>query len=108
LTVEPADGYSAFVADPMNYRDVDVDGLAVPTWVKGAVTTPHSAYEHLVIGVAVNGRIAAVTRTYKTEGEHTAFGAMIPVDSLVDGHNEIALILIEGTGTTRKLSALTR
>jgi hypothetical protein len=108
LTVAPADGYSAFVADPMNYRDVDVDGLAVPTWVKGAVTTPHSAYEHLVIGVAVNGRIAAVTRTYKTEGEHTAFGAMIPVDSLVDGHNEIALILIEGTGTTRKLSALTR
>ena len=106
LTFVPADGYSAFVANPANYRDVDVAGVAVPTWVKGTVTTPHAAYEHLVIGVAVNGHIAAVTRTDETEGGNTAFGAMIPVDSLIEGHNKISVILIEGSGSTRTFSTI--
>ena len=106
VTAARADGYLAFVANPVNYRDVDVDGVAMPTWVKGTVTTPHAAYEHLVIGVAVNGHIAAVTRTDETEGGNTAFGAMIPVDSLVDGHNDIAVILIEGAGSTRTFSTI--
>jgi hypothetical protein len=106
LTVARSDGYSAFVANPVNYRDVDISGAAAPTWVNGTVATPHAAYEHLVIGVAVNGRIVAVTRTDETEGGNTAFGAMIPVDSLVDGHNDIALIFIEGAGSTRTFSTL--
>ncbi len=49
-----------------SYRDVDVDGIALPTWVKGTVTTPDDGYVHLVVGVAVNGRVAAVTRTHES------------------------------------------
>ena len=107
LRVTSAAGYSGFVANPASYRDVDVDGIALPTWVKGTVTTPDDGYVHLVVGVAVNGRVAAVTRTHESDDGITAFGAMIPPDSLTDGHNEITLVLVEGTGDTRKFSSLT-
>jgi hypothetical protein len=90
-----------------NYTDVDLDGPALPTWVRGLITTPDDAYEHLIIAIVVNGEIAAIARTFETDSGETAYGAMIPPDTLVEGSNEIALLLVETDGATRTFHALT-
>ena len=50
--------------------------------------TPDETYNHEIVAVAVNGKIAAITRTFETDKGETAFGMMIPPDSLVDGPND--------------------
>ncbi len=107
LDMQPTESYKGYLADPAGFRDVDVDAPVLPTWVRGTVTTGDRAYKHLIVAVAVNGEIAAITRTHETEEGNTAFGAMLPPDSLVNGDNTVTLILIEGSGATRTFSPLT-
>ena len=58
-----------------------------------------------VVAVVVNGEVAAVTRTYLSDGER-AFYALVPSSVFVDGRNEVELLLVEGTGTDRTLHRL--
>jgi hypothetical protein len=107
LAIDDKGTYSAFVANPASYKDVDADGALLPAWVKGALTAPDAEYRHRIIAVVMNGRIVAITRTHETEEGNTAFGAMVPPESFVDGDNAITLLLIEGSGDTRTFTALT-
>jgi hypothetical protein len=69
--------------------------------------TPDETYNHEIVAVAVNGEIAAITRTFETDKGEAAFGMMIPPDSLVDGPNDIALLLIKTTNQIRTIHPLT-
>jgi hypothetical protein len=71
------------------------------------VTTPDDEYAHLIVAVAVNGEIAAITRTFETEDGQTEFGMMIPPDSLRSGDNDITLLLINTEGQSRTFHRLT-
>jgi hypothetical protein len=107
LTVEQTDGYGAQLFNSTNYRDVDLGAPALPTWVRGTVTTPDDEYAHLIVAVAVNGEIAAITRTFETEDGQTEFGMMIPPDSLRSGDNDITLLLIATEANSRTFHPLT-
>ena len=106
VTLEDTDEYSAFLFNSTNYQDVDLTAPALPTWVRGTMTTPNQAYQHEIVAVAVNGEIAAITRTFETDKGETAFGMMIPPESLRNGPNTITLLLIQTTNQTRTILAL--
>lgn len=108
VSLEDTDSYSAFLFNAANYRDVDLTAPALPTWVRGTMTTPDDAYRHEIVAVAVNGEIAAITRTFETDKGETAFGMMIPPDSLVDGDNTITLLLIKTENASHTFHPLTR
>jgi len=107
ITLEEPDLYSAFLFNSTNYKDVDLSAPALPTWVRGTVTTPNEDYQREIVAVAVNGEIAAITRTFETDKGETAYGMMIPPDALVDGPNDITLLLIKTTNQTRTIHPLT-
>ena len=78
---------------------MDLTAPALPTWVRGTIRTPDNIYSHQIVAVAVNGEIAAITRTFETDKAKTAFGMMIPPTSLVDGPNDVSLLLIQSNGS---------
>ncbi len=93
-TVDHAEVYAGF--------DLEADGL--PTTVTGTVDDGRGDVDH-VVAVAVNGKVAAVTRTYYSDGEW-AFYALVPPSAFVDGGNHVELLLVEGTGPDRTLRRL--
>ncbi len=106
ISLESSSPYQGRLLNSNEYRDVDLSAPALPTWVRGIVTMPEEGYSHQIVAVAVNGEIAAITRTFETDKGETAFGMMIPPDSLVSGANNITLLLIETTNQTRTFHPL--
>lgn len=106
VTLEETDLYSAFLINRANYQDVDLTAPALPTWVRGTMATPGEDYNHEIVAVAINGEISAITRTFETDEGATAFGMMIPPDTLVDGPNTITLLLITTDGQSRTFHPL--
>jgi hypothetical protein len=107
ITLAETDLYDARLFNSTNYLGVDLDAPALPTWVRGTVRTPEDDYSHQIVAVAVNGEIAAITRTFESDKGDTAFGMMIPPDSLQQGDNNITLLLITTTNGTRTFHPLT-
>ena len=103
LDVEPAGVERATVDNADAYADVDLDADRLPTTVTGVVDDGSRDDDH-VVAVVVNGEVAAVTRTYESDG--TQFYALVPPSVFVDGRNDVELLLVEGTGTNRTLRHL--
>ena len=73
----------------LNVVDKHTDLL--PTWVQGRLTGQHPSSAN--VAIAVNGRVAAVTKTFEGSGG-TSFAAMVPGSSLRDGRNDISVLLV--------------
>ncbi len=95
---------TATVRDLPAFGAVDLDGPSLPAWISGSIRSDDAHGGDLVLAVVANGRIAAITRTTRTDDENTTFGAMIPPDALVDGNNDVDLVLIQGAGSDREFS----
>lgn len=76
---------------PEWFRGVDPDADAAPALVQGTVDRPPGE----TVGIVVNGVVAATTRTYD-QGGRTRVWAMIPVETLVPGDNDVDLLLLDG------------
>ena len=70
----------------------------------GAITGPGAA-ENRQVAVAVNGRIAAVTYTYR-EGSTVRYSAMAPESAFHPGRNEVGLYWIAPTRGKLELGSL--
>ena len=101
-------------AQPSTDAGVELDGQELlevidrrtdllPTWISGHLTGPHGEDEELAI--AVNGRVAAMTRTFQSLGE-TKFGAMVPEQALRNGRNDVAVLLVRHEDAGRVLEQL--
>jgi hypothetical protein len=64
----------------------------MPAQIMGSITGPGAAADR-PLALAVNGRIAAVTRTYR-EGSTVRYSAMAPESALHPGRNEVELLWI--------------
>ncbi len=93
---------AATVRDLNAFGVVDLAGPSLPAWISGTIRRSDSRGGDLVLAIAVNGRIAAVTRSSETDDGKTEYGAMIPPDAFVDGENDIDLVLIRGVGDDRE------
>jgi hypothetical protein len=75
------------------YDDVDLTSGVIPVRTTGKLLGDVQGDEF--IGVAVNGTIGAVTRSYVEDGK-PAFQAMVPPDLFRSGSNDVELFLIDG------------
>jgi hypothetical protein len=92
--------FSAELSDQGAYDNLDLNADLVPAYVHGTVDRGTDE-DPVLIAVAVNGRIRAITRSYVLDGS-VQFQAMLPPDSLQQGENELRLVSVDlnDAGTT--------
>jgi hypothetical protein len=76
------------------YRDVQRDGPLIPAQLWAQILGPERLEQPVELAVAVNGRIAAVTRTFVRKGAPW-FTAMLVPEFLRDGDNRLEVYLVE-------------
>ena len=86
----------ATIARRALFEDVDPDGRFLPARVTGSVDFGEAAPRRLGLAIAVNGTVAATTRSVGPG--HGSFSAMIPPSLLVAGRNEIEVHLVREVG----------
>ncbi len=101
VDVQTNSGTNATIRNTNAYADIDLDGPEIPSWISGVITPKPSDAGDLIVAVAVNGQIAAVTRTFVNDDRNVEYGALIPPNAFRDGANRVDLILVQGEGTDR-------
>jgi hypothetical protein len=82
---------------------VDPDSGFLPSYLEGKIQGKLEPEQPLAI--AVNGRIAAVTRTFEQYGE-TKFTAFVPEESLLPGKNAVDVFVVRRAGRSPVLMQL--
>jgi hypothetical protein len=78
----------------------------VPAQVTGSIAGDAAGARH-DLAIAVNGRIAAVSRSFSLKGSSTqSLAAMIPETTLHDGSNRLQVFVVEGSRHARKLTEI--
>ncbi|MSR56337.1 MAG: hypothetical protein EXS05_01520 [Planctomycetaceae bacterium] len=83
----------------------DVSGQPlVKCYFQGSVRSPKVTDRPVILAVAVNGIIGAVTRTYLLEGIRDRWAAMVPETLLTSDANEIRFYSVDGDEKAWRLS----
>lgn len=83
------------LAMPGLYRNVDLASRVVPARIGGSLSSDPG--DPMILAIVVNGRIAAITRSYVFDGD-VRFLAMVPPDSMVDGVNRVEMLEVASDG----------
>jgi hypothetical protein len=104
--VAAAAGLRATLNGARAFKSVRPASAFVPSYVSGRLTGLGS-HPPRAVAAAVNGRIAATSRTYRVRrGGRLYFGALLPESTLQEGHNEVRLYAISGRTAAPRLRAL--
>jgi hypothetical protein len=103
LTVRPSPRIAVRLDGRSYLAAVDPATDFLPSHVSGAVTGARGA--RLDLAIAVNGRIATVTRTHLDQGQ-TRFATFVPEDSLRPGSNAVDVFAVRGSGRRLSLEEL--
>jgi Sulfatase len=103
LVVRPSAETGVKLVGRSLFDAVDPDSEFVPSYVEGALTGGLAA--RLDLAIALNGRIAAVTRTFAEDGQ-TKFAALVPEQSLRPGPNTVDVFSVLRKGRTLVLQHL--
>lgn len=95
----------ATVRDRTAFGNVDLDAPSLPARVRGVLTGDVPAGD-FVVAVALNGSVAAVTRTETTDDGVVEFAAMLNPDQFVPGANEVELFFVDTSSGARVLRAI--
>jgi sulfatase-like protein len=96
-----SDGARGTIANQGLLRDLPSDPFVVPTPLVGAVHA-NGVDENQPVAVAVNGRVAAVGRTYR-EGSEIDYSLMAPERAFHTGRNHVQVFLVVGSGDSVQL-----
>lgn len=78
--------------DPEMYERVDMKSNVLPVFISGRTTSKTA--DPLYLGIAVNGILRAVTRTFRvSDGE--GFAALVPETSFHSGKNDVKIVLMK-------------
>lgn len=80
---------------PEAFEDVDLDSDTVPSVIWGRVEGLRGNMERPTLAVVLNGRIAAVTVADTGHGVAGEFRALVPPELLIEGRNELRILLVE-------------
>ena len=86
-------GYSAVIDNDAEFGRVEPSGDSIPAMLSGRLEPVPS--RPLLVAVSLNGRIAAVTRTY--EDDPAGFYVIVPPRFFVEGDNEVELFIVESS-----------
>jgi Sulfatase len=96
--VRAASGVRATLSLARSFRRVRRSGRVVPCQIAGRIRGSGPTAER-DIAVAVNGRIAAVGRSFHLRGEHVeSYSVMVPESALRDGRNTVEVLQVEPDG----------
>ena len=88
------------------FHAVRLSAPFVPVYVSGRLTRP-GAHPPRAVAVAINGRIAATSPTYRVHrGGPLYFGAIVPESALQEGRNEVRAFSVTGPAGSPRLRAL--
>ena len=85
-----------------SFRSVDPTAPLVPVFVTGQVSGMDAGQR---LAIALNGRIAATTSTFREAGQ-TSFTALVSPDSLRRGSNSVQVLAIQGSAAQVTLESL--
>lgn len=88
------------------YAEVDTDGREVPANVKGWLVGARPDGDVAHLAVALNGRVAAVTRTAPWRRGRARFAALVPESALRDGYNEVEVFALSGPVGSPRLATV--
>lgn len=77
----------------------------LPAFVTGRLEGAPEGGER--VAIALNGRVAAVTESYRDGGE-VRLAAMVPVDAFVEGPNEMEALAVTGSGAGVRVASAGR
>jgi hypothetical protein len=85
-------GVQITIRNRSQYAVVDRERYLLPLFVQGGLATSRSA--PLLVAIAINGVVAAVTRSYRDGGAHM-FGTLVPETSLHNGANAVTAVVVD-------------
>lgn len=78
--------------------------VALPCYYEGILPSHKPTEAPVVLAIAINGTIRAVTRTYRQTGFQNRWTAMVPEESFHAGENEVKFFAVTGTGPAWRLT----
>jgi Sulfatase len=91
-------GKKVSVNDQDSFKNYDSSSQDIPLFVYGRIQFPDKKTEHLILGIAINGKICALTETFTISQSQEAFGSLIPEASLSKGQNQVQILTIPQQG----------
>ena len=86
------------INDQDSFKNYDPSSQDIPLLVYGRIQFPVQKTEHLILGIAINGKICAITETFNISPSQEAFGSLIPETSLSKGQNQLQILTIPEQG----------
>ncbi len=80
------------IDDAHRFQQVDLSTDLLPLHVGGSIRGTSTA--PLTLAVVLNGTVAAVTRSFRRQGEHV-FGTLVPEDLFREGSNQIGVVVLD-------------
>jgi hypothetical protein len=102
FSIVPHPGARVRLDSGRSFRSVDPSGPLVPVFVTGQVSAMDIAQR---LAIAVNGRVAATTSTFREAGQ-TSFTAVVSPNSLRRGSNSVQVLAVRGSGAQVALESL--
>jgi hypothetical protein len=96
LRVRVGSGARVEIADATLLNAVDPTSELLPSYIEGQITGTVAGT--LDLAIAVNGRVEAVTRTFR-QGKKTMFSAIVPERSLRAGRNAVEIFGVARKGS---------
>jgi hypothetical protein len=86
------------------FENVSPESLFVPALISGFVIPSVEAPERLKLAIAVNGKIAGVTRAFHdADSDNTKFSAVVSESSFRKGSNDVAVFVVSGSNRSGSL-----
>ena len=77
-----------------SFQEVDLDGPFIPAHIAGQILAGQRSPDRLHLAVAVNGRIEAVTQTYRGPESPWSFTAIVPETVFKAGSNRVEVFVV--------------
>ncbi len=91
-------GKKVSINDQDTFKNYDPSSQDIPLFVYGRIQFPDKKTEHLILGIAINGKICGITETFTISQSQEAFGSLIPEASLSKGQNQVQILTIPQQG----------
>jgi len=86
-------GKKVAITDLNSFGNYDPSSSNIPLFVNGEILFDQKS-QHLKLGIAINGKICAITETFPANISREAFGSLIPETCLSSGKNQVEVLLI--------------
>lgn len=97
----PVSGLSAEIMEADLYADVDLSSEVVPARIGASLH--EQVDEPVVVAVVVNGKVGALTRTFRDD-EGASLLSLVDPALFVDGSNRIELVEVTGSGELARIA----